>query len=275
VHRLPRLPLLLALLCLPVAPGCASWRQGPLVDYRPPFGPDAHAIVYVADGAGNFRAMSSALRKAVVAEKLPLYVKTFEWSHGYGRVLADQVDHGHVRSEGQRLADLIRARRQAYPESPIYLVAHSAGSGVVLAAAERLPPGQVDRIILLAPSVPSDYDLRPALHAVKDELDVFCSIRDNSYLRMSDLVTSLFQCKWCAAAGCHGFQSLNETPDDVACYAKLRQYPWEPRLAWTGHEGGHFGCYQQGYLRAFVLPLLARKQGDTQTEDVPAESHRR
>ena len=49
--------------------------------------------------------------------------------------------------------------------------------------------------------------------------------------------------------------------EDVACYAKLRHYPWEPRLAWTGHEGGHFGCYQPGYLRAFVLPLLTRRRG--------------
>src|SRR5579864_5324156 len=76
VHRPHRFPLLLALLFLPVAPGCASWRQGPVVDYRPPFGPDAHAIVYVCDGAGNFRATSAALRKGVVAEKLPLYIKT-------------------------------------------------------------------------------------------------------------------------------------------------------------------------------------------------------
>jgi pimeloyl-ACP methyl ester carboxylesterase len=253
------LPLLLALLCLPGPIGCASWRQGPLVDYRPPCGPDAHAIVYVADGAGNFRATSAALRKAVVAEKLPLYVKTFEWSHGYGRVLADQVDREHIQREGQRLAEVLRARRQTYPDSPIYLVGHSAGCGVILAATEHLPPGQIDRVILLAPSVPSDYDLRPALHAVTDELDVFCSIRDDSYLRASDVVTSLFLCKWCTAAGCHGFHPVGDTPDDAACYAKLRHYPWEPRLAWTGHEGGHFGCYQQGYLRAFVLPLLARK----------------
>src|SRR2546421_5603725 len=135
---------------MPAPSGCASWRQRPVVDYRPPHGPDSHAIVYVADGAGDFRATSAALRRAVVADKLPLYVRTFDWSHGYGRVIADQLDRSHIQSEGQRLAELLCARRQTYPDSPIYLVGHSAGCGVLIAAAERLPPGQVDRIVLLA-----------------------------------------------------------------------------------------------------------------------------
>ena len=69
------------------------------------------------------------------------------------------------------------AYRQAYPGRKVYLVGHSAGCAVVLAAAERLPTDSVDRLILLAPSVCVTYDLRPALRTVRCGIDVFYSDR--------------------------------------------------------------------------------------------------
>jgi pimeloyl-ACP methyl ester carboxylesterase len=214
-------------------------------------------LVVVADGAGDFRATSNALRQAVASSGEPLTVETFAWSHGYLRILADQLDRAHARREGSRLAELVCAYRQAYPETPISLVGHSAGSVVILAAAESLPPECLDRIILFAPALPADYDLRPALHSVRKELDVFCSLRDYWYLEIGMCLTALTQGHSSTPAGYSGFFPRPGTAEDAQVYGKLRQFPWEPRLAWTGHEGGHFGWYQQGYLRNFVLPLLS------------------
>jgi pimeloyl-ACP methyl ester carboxylesterase len=140
---------------------------------------------------------------------------------------------------------------------PIYLVGHSAGCAVVLAAAEALPPDSLDRILLFAPSVPADYDLRPALRSVSQGLDVFCSAQDGWYLKIGLWLTAVTRGRCRVAAGCTGFRPLSESAEDAQAYAKLFHHPWGPRLAWTGHEGGHFGYYQPGYLTGIVLPLLA------------------
>jgi len=58
------------------------------------------------------------------------------------------------------------------------------------------------------------------------------------------------------AAGRVGFEAPAIAGEDGALYAKLRQYPWNPNQAWSGNFGGHYGAYQQNYLKAFVLPLL-------------------
>jgi pimeloyl-ACP methyl ester carboxylesterase len=239
--------------------GCATCAQdaGTLA-FAQPLDPSV-GLVLVADGAGDFRATSQALRDEINAEKLPLRVETFVWSHGYLRIFADQLGQRYARRQGQRLARLIAGVHHTAPQQRIIAVAHSAGCAVVLEAAAKLPPNSVDRIVLLAPSVPTDFDLRPALRCVREEIDVFSSSHDRGYLRASDFFTSLARCRLCTAAGSTGFQPILQAAEDVALYQKLRGFPWEPRLTWTGHDGGHFGYYQQGYLRNFVLPLLTGK----------------
>src|SRR5207247_4359254 len=73
-------------------------------------------VIFVADGAGDFRCTSQAVEQAVVAEKLPLAVATIVWSHGYYRVLADQVDQPHARKAGERLAEEIQALHRRSPD---------------------------------------------------------------------------------------------------------------------------------------------------------------
>jgi len=215
------------------------------------------ACVLVADGAGDFRAASKALCQAVSEEHLPLEIETFAWSHGYCRIFSDQIDHSHARLQGQKLAERVVELRTTCPHLPIYLVGHSAGCAVILMAAEALPAGTVQRIILMAPAVPACYDLRPALRSVREGMEVFFSPEDNWYLHVGMFVSHLLQPSQRSAAGHGGFVPVVQTPEDALLYAKLTHYPWEPRLSWTGHGGGHFGCYQQKFLRTFVLPLLA------------------
>src|SRR5437763_9247711 len=130
------------------ASGCATPQQA-LCAHQPSANPAG--IVFVADGAGDFRAASSALRQAAADQQMALDVETFAWSHGPYRVLADQMDRTYSREQGRRLAEVVQRQRASYAETPIYLVGHSAGCFVVLAAAEALPAGSVDRIVLLAP----------------------------------------------------------------------------------------------------------------------------
>src|SRR5262249_55756806 len=121
------------------------------------------AVVLIADGAGDYRGLSTAVTKAVAEAELPFAIQPACWSHGYRRSLADQLDRAHARAEGRRLAGRVLALRTACPERPVYLMAHSAGAAVVLAAADWLPPDSVERIILLEPTVSAFADVRPAL----------------------------------------------------------------------------------------------------------------
>jgi pimeloyl-ACP methyl ester carboxylesterase len=212
--------------------------------------------VFAVDGAGGFQATSRSLHRAILDAGLPLYVESVAWSHGFGRFLADQVDEEHAREEGRCLAERIQGWHQKAPGKPVYLVAHSAGSAVALAAAESLPPGSVERIVLLAPAVSRSYDLRSALRCAKQGVDVFHSERDWGYLGLGTAVVGTADRRWEPAAGRVGFRPEVTTPEDAALYEKLRQHPWDSCVEWTGNHGGHYGPYQARFLRAYVLPLL-------------------
>jgi len=154
----------------------------------------------------------------------------------------------------------VAACRQACP-GKVYLVGHSAGCAVILAAAEQLPPDSVDRIILLAPSVSMGYDLRSALRSAREGLDVFYSSRDYGYLGFCIAITGTADRKWCPAAGRVGFCPPCPNSADAALYTKLRQHAWDPAVEWTGNHGGHYGSHHPQFIRAYVLPLLAVPAG--------------
>jgi pimeloyl-ACP methyl ester carboxylesterase len=214
------------------------------------------ALVFVANGSGDFRTVSRNLVQAAVEAGVPLQIETFVWSRGYLRYLADHIDHANHVAQGRRLAAVVAATRQAYPCRRICLVGHSAGCAVVLAAAEALPPDSVDRIVLLAPSVCVQYDLRPALRAARAGIDVFHSGSDRWILGLGMRLVGTADRRCCEAAGQCGFVPVLGCPGDAALYARLRQHPWDPIVQWSGNNGGHYGSNQAGYLRAYVLPLL-------------------
>jgi pimeloyl-ACP methyl ester carboxylesterase len=218
-------------------------------------------LVLVADGAGGFKAASTSLRETAAADGVPLEIQTVPWTHGHWRILADQIDREHARRAGLELARKVAALGQSCPATSVDLVGHSAGSAVVLAAAEALPAGSVDRIVLLSPSVSSEHDLRPALACARRGVDVFYSEDDVFYLGLGVVIFGNADRERNAAAGRTGFHPVFASPEDASLYAKLRQYPWQPCLDWTGNHGGHYGTYQPGFLRAAVLPLLLPDDG--------------
>ena len=76
----------------------------------------------------------------------PLQVETVPWSHGRWRFLADHLEHGTQRTQGHHLATEVDAYRRSYPGCRVYLVGHSTGCAVILAAADGLPVDGVDRV---------------------------------------------------------------------------------------------------------------------------------
>src|SRR5262245_5879546 len=176
--------------------------------------PPPRHVVFVADGAGDYRACSSSLRDTVRGDGLPLEVVTFAWSHGYLRNFADHSDYAFARFRGRELAEKVLEQRRSRPDLPVSLVGHSAGCGVVLAAAEQLPPDSIERIILLAPSVSEEYDARPALRAARLGIDNFYSPDDWLWLGLFiDLVGAMDDPCTTRTAGRFGF---SVKPTDAA-----------------------------------------------------------
>ncbi len=231
---------------------CEPWAaSAPL-----PADPDARPLVWVVDGAGDLKGCSGALAHANMLAGNPFELSAFPWSHGYRRLLLDQIDWRHAKEQGQRLATAIQARKEREPGRRVVLVGHSAGCAVILAAADVLPPDALDRAILLAPSVSTGYDLRPALASAKEGLDVFCSRKDWVALGFVVRVVGTTDTGSGAAAGRVGFQPRGEVARDPATCAKLRQHFWSAELAWTGHTGGHHGMHSPAFVQTYLFPLF-------------------
>ena len=252
--RIPRF-FLLALVAVASLQGCASVRYETYSRLTPRA---VRGVILTADGAGGYNGTSSAMKRAIDEGNIPLAVETVHWTHGRGRSYSDQTDVAHSREQGRQLAAHVLSLRAQTPNLEVYLVGHSAGAAVALAAAESLPPGTIDHVVLLAPSVSSNYDLRQALRGSRDGVDVFCSERDWFYLGLGVDLIGTADGGWDEAAGRKGFRPTIGCPEDAALHSKLHQHPWDECLEWSGNHGGHYGAYQQKYLRAYVLPLFTR-----------------
>jgi pimeloyl-ACP methyl ester carboxylesterase len=222
--------------------------------YKPPTTP--LGIVLVADGAGGNTEASDAISSAVKRTGSPLFVRSINWSHGRGRAIADMTDLEHSREEARSLAVLVQQYRTKFPNTPIYLVGHSAGSHIVLEATGWLEPSSVERVVVLAPAVSENYDLRPALKASRQGVDAFTSERDGFILGVGIGLLGTADGERDAAAGRYGFNVLAPNNPDAALYSKLHQHPWDPSLERTGNDGNHSGSLAPGYLRRYVLPLF-------------------
>jgi len=218
--------------------------------------PPAHCgVLFVATGSGGGTEISEGFGEALALAGLPWKVRTVHWVHPESHSAARDIrDADYHREKGALLAQAVLAWRAAYPNIAICLAGYSAGCAVVLAAAECLPSGSVERIILLAPAVSTYYDLRPALLCARCGVDAFCSAKDG----LLDNLDSFVQppgFPWSPYAGVEGFH-FRVMPGEEPLYAKLHQHFWQPEMARTGHRGNHRGYNRMEFLYCYVLPLL-------------------
>lgn len=219
--------------------------------------PMSAGTVFVVGGVGGLDPLQANAPWVLPLANVPHRIEVFAWTHGKLRPLRDLQDIRHLLKESDRLAEMVRQEQICHPDRPIYLVGHSAGAALILAAAEKLPPTSIERMILLAAAVSPTYDLRPALRATRREVVAFSSTFDRVCL---DWCTSWFGTAdrvYGPAAGLDGFRPPTDLDDEGrALYRRLVQMPWRLDMIWQGTDGGHNGACMPLFLAQRIAPWL-------------------
>jgi hypothetical protein len=214
-------------------------------------------VVFVVEGIGGLDFVARAAQSSLIHAGLPHEVRIFTWTHGEGHFLKDLQDTGHVLQKADELAAEVLRAKERDARRPVYLVGKSGGAGVVLAAAERLPPGTLERIVLLSAAVSPTYDLRPALRATRAEIVSFCSGYDQLVLGWGTRQFGTIDRVYGPSAGLNGFRvPLNLTPEDQWLYERLVQIPWRASMIREGNLGTHTGTSMPAFIGKEVAPWL-------------------
>jgi hypothetical protein len=184
-------------------------------------------------------------------------IREFLWTHGKGHPFKDLQDTRHCLKKAEELAAEVLRLKATNPDRPIFLIGKSGGTGLVLAAAEQLPPATIERIILLSAAVSTTYDLRPALRATKYEIVSFYSPFDQFVLGWGTSQFGTIDRSYGASAGLRKFSVPAQlSHEDQMLYDRLVQLPWNPKMLLEGNTGGHMGTSMPAFMSKEVAPWL-------------------
>ncbi len=187
-------------------------------------------------------------------------IEIHDWTAGLLRLVYNLRALEHNRGEARKIAAKITAYQDRYPDRPVHLVGYSGGGGVAVLTLEALPANRrVTDAILLAPTLASDYDLRPAISHTTRGIRNFYSPLDVPLLMVLATAVGTTEGRHTFAAGAIGFQALGEAGSDERreYESSVSQVSYDPAMLMDGHAGGHFGWSGRTFIARHVAPLLA------------------
>src|SRR5260370_15220608 len=214
-------------------------------------------VVVTVEGIGGVDQLPRNANTSLHKVGLPHEVRNFRWSHGTGRFLIDLQDTQHLIKKADELAQFLIQVRAEAPERPLYVVAKSAGTGLTLFALGQVPPGTVDRTILISSAVSPSFDLRQALRGTRGEIVAFHSRNDQVVLNWGTSHFGTADRYYGPSAGLRGFvppADLDEEGREL--YRRLVQVAWTPRMLLHGNSGGHVGMSKCGFICSDIAPWL-------------------
>jgi hypothetical protein len=211
-------------------------------------------IVYIIDGAGSSGFTPLVLKSCLAP--LPYEVQQFHWSTGWLRVVGDLKNRENMQAKSDELHRTLCNYKESNPESPIFIIAKSAGTAIALNAVSQLAANTIERLILMAPAVSPGYSLKSALAAVRQEIVSFWSPIDIFYLKYGTTWYGTADGVFGKAAGLIGFDIPEEASQSPE-YRKLRQIKWEPSMMRYLHPGDHWGNSMPPFVNKFIVPLLS------------------
>jgi pimeloyl-ACP methyl ester carboxylesterase len=239
-----------------VVAGCIT-DAGLVVPNPPPAEAAKPGVVFVVGGVGGIDPIGPSAELALPLAGVHHEIRDFVWTHGTGCLLKDLQDTPYLLAKADELAAEMHKIQAADPERPIYLIGHSGGAGLALAAAERLPPATLERIILLSSAVGSNYDLRPALRATRREIVSFNSCIDRFWLCWGTRQFGTVDRVYGPSAGLDGFVVPSNLDEEGRwLYQRLVQISWKPEMILAQHTGLHHSTCMPTFLARHVAPWL-------------------
>ena len=211
-------------------------------------------IIFIINGSAAGTSVTENLTTVLAKRRLPINTDTIAWCR-WGSQVGDHTDYWGQVYSANCLAAKMADYHARWPKSKIYLIGHSAGTHIVLLAAGKMPPNTIERVVVLAPSVSTCFDLRPALRASRNGIDCYYSF-DDALVSVGSERFGTADGLFVKPAGEIGFTRLSPNFPDANLYQKVHNIRWEPEMAWSGNQGGHYGPTSEGFLDFYVLPVM-------------------
>lgn len=228
------------------------------VDKTQPRGIQREGVVYYVGGAGPVGNIGSfdiprGLRDAGFRGVVEVYPWQ-SWTHA-----GDQLNIARNREKSAELADQIQRFRRQNPDSPIHIIALSAGTGIATFALEYLPESiKVDNVAYLGCSMSAQHDMTRALRRVRGRMYVLHAPGD---VVLSNLVwyTGTVDRKESrdGIAGLEGFHHISSPyPDTDEQYEKLVNVSFRSEFRDAGYDGGHVSATTKTFVQFYLAPAL-------------------
>lgn len=218
-------------------------------------------MVYVLPGIEGPSRINRNIVRGLLDGGIEGAVEIFDWSTTAGPFgwYVHLTDIRRHRVEAFRLARRIVRYQRAYPDRPIFLVAHSGGAGIALSAVEILPEtAGVDGVILLAAAVSPQRDLSRALTQTRRGIWNFHSLRDFGFLVVGTTLFGTIDRQHRPSAGALGFDLPENADDDRrALYTeKLHEVPYAKEMSHDGNLGTHNGWTRRTFVANWIAPII-------------------
>jgi len=234
--------------------GCGYFRDLNTFEYL------EHGYTFVLPGIEGESLFNSNIAQGLSNGGVDTAIEVHDWTTGTWLLFPVHLrDLERNRREAAELAGKIVEYQDRYPGLPVHLVGHSGGGGMALLTLEALPEGrQVTTVILLAPAVAPDYDLRPALAKTERGIWNFYSTLDAAYLIAGTTIAGTIDGKHSSSAGAIGFDKPADlSNDDAQAYeVKLHQVPYDWKMAASGNFGSHTGPTWIQFSRDYLAPII-------------------
>lgn len=176
-------------------------------------------------------------------------VELIDWTgpNPLGNLTSERI---HQRG-ARMLVDRIEQLHLTIPEARLVVSAHSGGAEPVLLALERMKPGAVEQVWLLAPAVSRARPLEVAAGQTKRLVNV-CSNGDWLFLGLGTSLIGTSDGPKADAAGRHGF-----SPHDAATLpANLEQWPYQHGWRKFDYHGGHISIMSGEFAQEVIAPSM-------------------
>jgi hypothetical protein len=219
---------------------------------------ERYGKVYYLDGAGNLGYGQDTVPKALRAVGYRGDIEIFSWTT-YTGPIGDQMIRSIARMRAEEMTKKIVNYRKRYPDTPVYIIGLSAGTGVGVWAVEKLPKDlKIDTMVLLSSSLSTNYNMTQCLNHVKNKVFVLSSSHDailKSFIHVTGTIDGAYLAQPAGIAGMYPKQDAPRPLIDLY-KEKIVNVPWRPTFKRLGNDGGHTSATSYAFLKYYICPKL-------------------